>query len=178
MPDKLPKMALIFSVIFLIFSVFIFIFLYKITDKKDKEFRQFQLEWQAELKTFEKMKRLDRSMKDIEEERNLLGTHFAKSSDVVPFLDTIEEEALSVRAKAEISSVDAGKNNSSLTIVVKASGSFESLYKFLTLLENSPYELEFISMNMQKLGGQDLSLKGELSQWDATFKVKLLSFLP
>ena len=43
-------------------------------------------------------------------------------------------------------------------MAIKASGSFEALYKFLTLLENSPYELDFISMDIQKLGGEIVAM--------------------
>jgi hypothetical protein len=48
----------------------------------------------------------------------------------------------------------------------------------LTLLENSPYELEFVSMDMQKLSTNSTDDKKiEVPQWSAVLGVKLLSFV-
>jgi hypothetical protein len=61
---------------------------------------------------------------------------------------------------------------------MKASGTFNVLYRFLALLENSPYELEFIGVNMDN--GVVLDTVGKnvaASKWNAIFKVKLLSFI-
>jgi len=93
----------------------------------------------------------------------ILQTHFAKSSDVVPFLDTIEKLAPKVGATAAVDSVIASSDNTGLVVGLKASGSFEAVYKFLTLLENSPYELDFISMDIQKVD----------KKWEAVFKIQL-----
>ncbi|MEI8175115.1 MAG: hypothetical protein WCG28_04155, partial [bacterium] len=105
-----------------------------------------------------------------------LGTHFAQSSNIVPFLDIIEGLATKVGTKAEVTSVDPLGDNAGLSVGMKASGSFSSVYKFITLLENSPYELEFVSMNIQK--GIEADAKGNVSEvWNAIFRLKLLSFM-
>jgi len=111
-------------------------------------------------------------------ERALLDRHFVENSDVVPLLNTIESLASSVSVAAEISSVDTAKDGSSLSVGVRANGSFEALYKFFTLLENSVYELEFESFNMQKSSAQSDSEGVPVSKWDASLKVKVLTFLP
>ena len=77
--------------------------------------------------------------------------------------------------------------------MVKTPGTFDSLYKFLTLLENSPYELEFVGMDLTRegdftsvavetpadgTGAQTIvppSIK--IPRWQATFDVRLLSFI-
>ena len=117
-------------------------------------------------------------MKAIENERALLQTHVAKSSDAVPFLDSLERLALSVSVKSEITSVDVGKNNSNLIVLIKSSGSFENLYKFLMLLENSAYELEFLSVDIQKVGGVDSAIGTGVPEWESRLRIKLVSFLP
>ncbi|KKS24035.1 MAG: hypothetical protein UU82_C0013G0003 [Candidatus Nomurabacteria bacterium GW2011_GWC2_41_8] len=118
-------------------------------------------------------------LQKIADSRILLETHFAKSSDVVPFLDTIEKLALEVGTKAEVNSVDILTDNTGLIVGLKASGSFEAIYKFLTLLENSPYELDFPSIDMHKLAVSGVSDENiQNLKWEATFRIQLLSFVP
>ena len=64
-------------------------------------------------------------------------------------------------------------------VAMEAKGSFPDLYKFLTLLENSPYELELIEVKFSREtepASSDKTLSA--SAWNATFKIKLLSFIP
>ncbi len=122
------------------------------------------------------MRSLANLIDHIESERAVLDTHFVRSSDIVPFLATIESLAQKVGGKAEVTSVDIPQDDSLLVVELKAGGSFEALYKFVMLLENSPYELLFISANIQNPGIQDLPTSGA-SEWTATFKINLLSFL-
>ncbi len=176
--QKFKKMPLFFSIMFLAFACFAFFFLYKEINDNKKISEKKQIEWQSEADRRDEIKLLEGSIKDISKEKTLLESHFAQSSDVVPFLSTIEQLALSIRAKIEVVSVDILKDNTGLLVGLKASGSFETIYKFLTLLENSPYELEFVSMDMQNLSTQTVSNKKVVNrQWEAFFKVKLLSFI-
>ncbi len=175
---KIFKNMLVPSVLLLLLSVAAFLFLYATIDRKNKELLKAQTEWQSETKKFDDIKQLERSMKAIENERALLQTHFAKSSDAVPFLDSLERLALSVSVKSEITSVDVGKNNSNLIVLIRSSGSFENLYKFLMLLENSAYELEFLSVDMQKVGGVEGALGTDIPEWESRLRIKLVSFLP
>ena len=94
----------------------------------------------------------------------------------MPFLDTIEALALKAKAKAEVILVDVPKNTTTLVVEVRAEGSFDGVYKFLNLLENSPYEIEFISVDMQKSGVSDPKNK-EPSKWTSSLKIRLLSFI-
>ncbi|MFA5778057.1 MAG: hypothetical protein WC870_01010 [Candidatus Paceibacterota bacterium] len=172
------KKPLIISIVFLLFSCLAFFFLYKEINNNKKIEELAQTEWQNEANRREGIKLLDRSIKTISEERASLESHFAQSSDVVPFLDTLEKLAFSVGAKHEVVSVDISEDKTGLSVGLKASGSFEVIYKFLTLLENSPYELEFTSVDIQKLETQTISAKKVVvPQWGAVFKIKLLSFV-
>ena len=92
----------------------------------------------------------------------------------MPFLDLLERLAPQVGADAEVLLVDKAKDGSLLSVDVRVIGNFEAIYKFLTLLENFPYELEIISVDIQKKGGEGV----ESSKWEGVFKVKLLSFIP
>lgn len=179
MKSNFPKISLFLSTIFFIFSCLIFLFFYGAINNSDKKMQLKEGEWQSEAVRRDDIKSLDRSVKTIEGERTQLETHFAKSSDVVPFLDTIEGLAIKAGTKAEVTSVDILTDHTGLLVGMKAAGTFNGLYQFLTLLENSPYELGFVSMDLLKetglanVGSKNVSV----SKWDVIFKIKLLSFV-
>jgi len=178
MQSNFFKMPLFFSIIFFIFSCSAFFYFYKTINDNNKKSQLAEIQWQTETFKQDEIKTLDYSVKIIEKERAQLETHFAQSSDIVPFLDTIEELAPQAGTKAEITSVDVLKNYAGLMVGMKAMGTFNSLYKFLILLENSPYELEFVAMDIQKETLPDVENKNKQdSKWNAVFKIKLLSFV-
>jgi archaellum component FlaF (FlaF/FlaG flagellin family) len=169
----IQKKSLILSIIFFIFFSFVFVFLYKDINNKKEAIQTAQEKWQTEAIRRENIKFLIDSVKSIKIERTSLDTHFVQSSDVVPFLDTIEELAKNVGANAEVISVDVAKDNLLLVVQMSTSGSFETIYKLILLLENSPYDLEFILVDIKNLNS---SIK-KIPQWTATLQIKLLSFL-
>ena len=175
------KKSLILSIILFIFSCFVFIFLYRNINNNKETSQLAQEKWQTENTRRENARSLANSIKAIETERAQLETHFVQSSDVVPFLDTIEKLAKEVGTKAEVVSVNPAKGSSSLMVGMKTSGSFGTIYKLITLLENSPYDLRFVSVDVQNSSGENLSgsknKKTKTPQWTATFQIKLLSFV-
>lgn len=172
------KLPLFSSIILLVFSCILFLFLYIKTTKNNSLSAQMRIEWQDEAHKRDEIRSFEQSLKMIEEERNLLQTHFAQSSDVVPFLDTIEKLAQKVNAKAEVVGVYLSKDGKDLFVEMEASGNFASTYKFITLLENSPYELEIMSMDLQKSVKTDPNSKNKTtSEWRVTLELKLLSFI-
>lgn len=173
---KFKKIPLAISTVLLLLSVFLFFFIYKNIQDSNKIFTEAQTKWQQEESKRSEIKSLERFLSITAEDRVSLDSHFIRSSDVVPFLDSIEKLAPQVKATTEVTSVDISPGNTSLAVGIKASGTFEGLYKFLTLLENSPYQIEFVSMNMRKIEDETLS-KGVAPQWSAIFKIKLLSFM-
>jgi len=176
--QKFQKMPLFFAVLFLSVSSCAFIFLYKQIDGNTKVAEQAQTAWQAESDRRGEVESLDRLLTTTEEERGSLESHFAQSSDVVPFLDTIQQLAVSAKATSAIASVSILQDKTGLMIDVTASGSFASLYKFLTLLENSPYELNFISVDLKT--DESVGADGKTTpsgKWTADFEIKLLSFI-
>lgn len=178
MKNNFPKIKFFLSAIFFALSCFTLFFFYREINNKKRESQLKEIEWQNEAQRRDEINALDHSVKIIEEEKKELETHFAQSSDVVPFLNTIEGLASKVNTKAEIISVNISDDHASLLVGMKASGSFENLYKLLTLLENSPYALEFVSMNMSRETEANMEGKSaKVSRWNAVFKIKLLSFI-
>jgi len=178
MQNNFKKTPLFLSILLLIFFCVAFFFLNRLINNQVATSDKILSEWQKEASRREEIKSLNRSIQTIENEKSLIETHFAQSSNIVPFLDTIEGLAPKVGAQAEVTSVDIAKDNTGLMVGIKLSGSFESIYKFLLLLENSPYELEFVSMDIQKtLIKVDPNSKVKTFPWEAVFKIKLLSFI-
>ncbi|OGI92479.1 hypothetical protein A2933_01040 [Candidatus Nomurabacteria bacterium RIFCSPLOWO2_01_FULL_46_18] len=168
---KFKKEPFIFSIILLAITLSVFAFLYNRINQNKKVSDETEMKWQAESNRREEIKSLERLIKEVEEKRVALESHFARSSNAVPFLDLLEKLALSVSAKPEIVSVDVAKDKTGLLVEVGTIGTFEAVYKYLLLLENSPYQLEFISVDLHKISEQG-------TDWRGNFKMKLLSFIP
>jgi hypothetical protein len=180
MKNNFPKIPMFLSAIFFVFFCLAFLFFYKMINSNDKESQLKEGEWQSETTKRDEIRALDYSVKIMEGERDQLETHFAQSSDVVPFLNTIDGLAGGVDVKEEVTSVDVEADNTSLLVGMKASGTFSNLYKFLTLLENSPYELEFTGVDMRKETVSEVGNGNKnvpVPKWDAVYKIKLLSFV-
>ena len=111
--------------------------------------------------------------KGIAKEKILLESHFVKDSNIAPFLDTLEDLAIKANTKAEVVSVDIGNDTQGLTLQMKAVGSFSAIYKFINLLENSFYEMDFVSVDMQKINSKD----AKDVVWQALLKINLISFI-
>jgi len=177
---KFKKGPLLLSMLLvgLSFSAF-FLLSQKVNDNKQLS-GQMQIEWQTEAERRIEIKTLNSSIKEIENERALLDSHFAKGSDIVPFLDALEGLASAVSLKMEIVSVDILKDKNNLLVNLNTTGSFEKIYKFILLLENSPYELEFALVDLKNLTiiPEDSEPVENSLQWNANFKIKLLSFVP
>ena len=177
--SNFPKIPFFLSMLFLCIFLVAYSYSYKAINKNDIETRTKDAAWQKEEQRREEIRQLDNSIRIIAAERALLETHFARSSDVVPFLDTNEELATMVDTKAEVTSLEILKDHTGLLVGMKAEGTFQGLYKFITLLENSQYEIEFVAMDIKRqtelglLGG-----KGVINpMWDLVLRIKLLSFV-
>jgi len=169
----LQKKSLIFSIIILIISFLVFFYLLKgINDNKDTT-EVIQKEWQTEATYRDNIRFIANLVKNIEPQINSLETHFVQSSDVVPFLNTVEKLAKEVNAEAEVVSVNVAKDSPTLLVEMKAQGSFETIYKLITLLENSPYIIEFTSVDIQDVS----TITNKNNEWTASLHMKLISFI-
>lgn len=162
---------IIFAAMFLLVAVVCFCILYREIYNTEIESTAKLNEWKIEASRREEIKSLDSMMRKIEKKQALVETHFAESSNPVAFLDAMERLASSVGAKNTVSSIELSKDGNSMVVGMNISGSFESFYKFLTLLENSPYGLEFVSVNLTKDGD------GSGGTWSAALKVEVLTFV-
>jgi hypothetical protein len=168
MKSNFQKFPLLVSIVLLILSCAVFYFLYNKIEQNRASVENMSIEVQKEAQRVEELRLLDRGLRSVEQERVQVESHFAESANLVPFLDGVEELATKVGAEVETTSVDVSANKSNLLVGVKTEGSFEALYKFLTLLENSPYELEIVFLDMSKQ---------EAGAWVMQIRLKLISFI-
>ena len=179
MPDlpksfrKFKKVPFAISVVFLILSGLLFFLVFQKIDENKMSAREAEHAWQQEEARRLEIRSLDILLREAQADRTELDSHFARSSNVVPLLDSIEELARNVGADPEVVAVESPPGGKELFVIVRADGSFEAIYKFLELLENSPYELELITADIGRQGSADA-----VSGWQASFKMKLLGFIP
>jgi hypothetical protein len=178
MQSSSSKKLLIVSLVFMIGSFAVFFLLYLKIDKSNIEANQLSVDSQVEMAKRRSLDSLDNLVKKIDKERTMLDTHFAQSRDIVPFLDMIDSSGVSAGVKSNVSTINTLEDKSAVLVEVKAIGSFANIYKFLGLLENSSYELEFASMDLLKEGAEEVESKKVVPVWVANFKIKLLSFIP
>jgi len=180
MKYRLKKTPLIFSVIFLLISGIIFSVTYWKIKTDTETTKQSETAYQTEAIKRNEIKTLNNYFKSIEKEKAQFETHFVQSSDVVPFLNTLESLAESVGTKAEVNSINVGtkEDEKGLFVEIKDVGRFEQVYKFLTLLENSPYELEFVSVDLHSISlFEEAKTVQKVHTWEAVLKLKLISFI-
>jgi hypothetical protein len=178
MKNKVKKNLLIVPILFLLIAIAAFLFLYREIKNNTKTTNELSASLQTEVLKRNEIKTLNNYFQSIETEKAELETHFIQSSNVVPFLDTLENLASRVATKTEVSSINVAKDNTGLVVEMKNTGTFPQIYKFITLLENAPYELEFLSVDMHKFTGQNNPEENVgADEWEAVIRLKLVSFI-
>ena len=170
---KLPLASLIFATAFLILATAVLGWLLQEIGRNRAAVTEAELALGSQISGRDETASVSRFLGEIKEAKAELEAHFAASSDVVPFLDAVERLAPLAGAEAEVALLNVLPDKTSLLVEVKAVGAFPELYKFMLLLENSPYEIEFSAASFRAVGNE-----ASPEEWSAVFRIKLLSFLP
>ena len=173
---------LIFSGLFLFISGVGFLFLYRSIDTNHNLSKKLSNDYKTEESRRIEIQSLNKAISEIDEEIALLDSHFIKENqkdeEITLFLTSLEELANAVDSKTEVVSVEIPNEKSKeFFISLRTEGSFNSIYKFLLLMENSKYELDVVSMRLLKESNGENLEKKELPKWRAYFKIKIISFL-
>ena len=170
---NIQNARLVASVSFMIFFFLVFYFLYHRIESSHKLSEEMSIKWLEEANRRDETENFAKAIKIAEPEIAKLESHFADNSDLVPFLNTIEGIAPKAGVEAETTDVDISQDKKNLILGLKARGSFDAVYKFITLIENSSYEMEFIYLDIFRSSGQ-----GDVSgpMWEATMRLKLITF--
>jgi Tfp pilus assembly protein PilN len=165
---------------FTVLSVLAFLYIFNSLQIKNKNFVNFLKETEELEQKREKIKTLNNSVEEVFLQKEELDKYFAKKSDVVPFLDTLQSLSVQAGAPAEFSYLDLSTDGKGLEVQIKSEGTFSAIYKFLSILENSPYLFEFTDMNLQRK--ESLNEEGELIKiqnplWILSLRMTLVSFI-
>jgi hypothetical protein len=177
MENIFKKFSLLAAAIFFIFSCAVFAFFFREVKMNNEKLQIALQKWQQKEDERNELDLLERSLKSIEQEKMNLDTHFIQSSDIVPFLDYLENLGKKIGIGVEITSADSVHNDKELIAGLKASGSFEQLYKFITLIENSHYEIEIENFELQTEEQIQVSKNEKKNTiWSAVVKIRLISY--
>ena len=89
MQNKSEKISLSISIIIFLLLGILFFFLYQKIENNIGISKQAQISLQTEMAKRQEIKNFNDSFKSIAMDKTLLETHFAQSSNIVPFLNTI-----------------------------------------------------------------------------------------
>ncbi|MEK7134721.1 MAG: hypothetical protein AAB819_03310 [Patescibacteria group bacterium] len=108
-------------------------------------------------------------------ERTALRTFFFRDDDIVRFLGDVESAARQVGASLTLTSADADKEDG-LGIEAGISGQWESVARFLALIETYPAPIEIIRVSLNAVGSAE---KGSVSEreWSGTIMFTLKSYI-
>jgi len=115
------------------------------------------------------------------EDREKINSFFVKSDEeTVDFLENVEALANSLNLEINIVSVnvlDIDENNQILDLNLKITGSFNSVYDFISLIDSLPYELSLDKFNMNS--SVNVNEAGvENFEWSGNLSLALLSYQP
>lgn len=158
--------------------VFAFVYIFQEIQSKNEAATQAIEEFKTESERVNKIAALNEEIKTIKDQTDKLNSHFARSSDIVPFLDNLQSLGVLAGAPLEVSSVSLSTEGDSLDVAVRAEGSFASVHKLLALLQNSQYQLQFsaVKFSTSAFVSADKKVKNTNPTWEAVFTIKLTSF--
>lgn len=169
---------IIISILCLSVCMFAFVYVLREIQSKNEAATQAIEEFKTESERINKISALNEEIKTIKDKTDKLDTHFAKSSDIVPFLDNLQSLGVLAGAPLEVSSVSLSPEGDTLDVEVKAEGSFVSVHKLLALMQNSQYQLQFsmVKFSTNTFLAADKKIKSSNPTWEAVFTIKLTSF--
>lgn len=121
---------------------------------------------------------LKKTVAFTETKRSDLSTHFVDGSNPAPFLDAIENLGVSSDTVVVITSVEQPKQSNTLGVSFLATGSFDSIYRLIRLLENLPYKIKIEKVFLSKKSSPQVDAKIPVRQeWTANITFTLISFI-
>lgn len=119
------------------------------------------------------LKVLENFLSDTAPQREEISGGFVSENELIDFIEDLEGAGGNVgtEVKVESATFSGDKEASVPSFRLQASGSFDSLFKLMLVLENLPYEIDFEDLSFTKS-----SADGKTSSWNGVFIIKLLSY--
>lgn len=162
------KIFLIFSFTVLVFVIFGGWFLFNRISVLDKSIGETNISILNFTNDIKNLKSMESFLRESSEERKVLERAFVSEDGLVKFIEDLEENGKESGVDVEVNLATVSQDQSdSPSFRIESRGSFSSVYKYLTSLENLPYE---ISINRTSLDSE-----GE-GKWRGIYEIKLLSY--
>ncbi|HCY26124.1 TPA: hypothetical protein DIC38_00355 [Candidatus Nomurabacteria bacterium] len=160
-------------------SLLVFIFFFKIIENKNKHTGAVLYTLQEKILDKENSESLKDRLVEIETTFNKIDGYLFDKESVDTFVGYIEDLGSSVGAEISVRSIDAIKNEKNLMkIKVHSNGSFSSVIKSISLIENMSYKIEvvqvYLNRNLETEEKEGEQTKTILNNWgaDITFNIK------
>lgn len=181
MPKEMPKEGKSnrystpgFTVIFVVIAIVlicVWMFMFIKVNKMSKLFVEERTLLASENSKEAYVSLVTKDLRETQAEREYLNTLFIFDGAEASFLERIEELGRSAQVKAKVLTFDT--KDSTLNLIVSATGKFSEIYYFVGLLEAVPLSLRVNNANFKQVGGE----KGVLN-WEGTFDLTLSGYLP
>jgi hypothetical protein len=102
-----------------------------------------------------------------------LSSYFVTGDQATAFLQTIAAYGTVSGAAMKFTAVNYDKADSTIAMTLRVSGTFQSVYRSLLLLENAPYQFAWNGVTLSR---DPSSLKSKTVLWDANVQFTLTSF--
>lgn len=135
-------------------------------------------EWKTENDNRNSTESLESSLASASADNTALDLHFVEGANVVPFLNMVERLAPQTNTEVKVNTVEIASDSKSLKVKVSVTGTFESIYKFLILFENAPYETGISFFEIHRVGENDTTKENNAkAEWSANMELRLLSYI-
>ena len=116
-------------------------------------------------------------IKDTEDERADLDSHFVIDDEVINFIEIIENLGMDSGAKIEVTNVSVSSTNKEaadqiniselLYLDFKIEGRFAQMFHFLSILEKLPFKIDILRVNFGRIPNED----GKIKSWNGFFSI-------
>ena len=121
---------------------------------------------------------LKKELSTMEERQQQLSSYFIDVDNIVPFLETVEGYGRQTNVTTKFDTFDIHTGPSRLDVSLVADGNFADIYRFFSLLENTPYATKINTMSLQlavPLGFQPQGSGPHSSGWEAHATLSVFS---
>ncbi|CAN5714080.1 hypothetical protein BH11PAT2_BH11PAT2_09020 [soil metagenome] len=138
---------------------------YATVSKKSAEAASLASQIQTKHQDSQRVQEAKDQLQKISAQESLVNGYFVATSDVVPFLESLQSTGKSLGSTVQVVSVsaDPGKPHSHLNLSLSITGPFDSVVRTLGALEYSPYDaaVQNLTLDTPQTGS------GKAAQWTA-----------
>ncbi len=153
------------AILVLIAALSAYGFWYASVSKKTAEASTLASDIQTKHQDSERVKAAKDELQKIATQESLVNGYYVETSDVVPFLETLQTTGKNLGSTVEVVSVsaDPGKPHTHLNLSLSITGPFDSVVRTLGALEYAPYDTALQNLTLDT----PETVTGKAAQWTA-----------